>query len=135
MSDLAAFIEARLDDDEHFARTMTEVGERYAATASSGKALMAGVLAASFMCEPGVAEMVERYADGLMLPPNNLERILRDVAAKRAILADMAPPSEATAKAWSNEEHTAHEMYGALILRDLAAIWRDHPDYGQVWAR
>lgn len=55
--------------------------------------------------------------------------LVRDVAAKREILAALAPPDEVTAEAWSNEEHVAHEVYGALVLKRLAFIWGNHPDH------
>ena len=71
-------------------------------------------------------------------------RVLREVAAKRAILAEHAP-TDWTAYAdrmcrrcvW-NDEEPHDELHHWVIwpcptVRALAAIYSDHPDYRQEW--
>ena len=56
------------------------------------------------------------------------ERVLREVAAKRAILA-----LAAVEVAYGRE--VDYDVRDALdvVLRHLAAVWSDHPDYRQEW--
>jgi len=127
--DLAKFLAARLDDDEDYARTMTKVGERNAADATpddvdAASAVMV-TLAANFMAKPEVVALMDRYAEDGTLPPNNLERVLRDVAAKRAILAAYS----ASVRSFGEGLSVSHRR----LVQALAAVYSDHPDYRQEW--
>lgn len=89
------------------------------------------------------------YADTTLLPTYDSEhqanwntaRVLRECAAKRAII-------EQAAKATEDRESVIQEFCvgtketteayatdpGKLILESLAAIYSDHPDYQQEWS-
>jgi hypothetical protein len=58
-------------------------------------------------------------------------RVLAEVAAKRAILADL----EGNVRYWSSDDHTraAAEMALEAVQRRLAALDATHPDYQPGW--
>ena len=62
-------------------------------------------------------------------------RALREVAAGRAIIerykhAAAAPPPNANFTAGQDD---GYRQACADAIRDLAAVWSDHPDYRQEW--
>jgi hypothetical protein len=57
-------------------------------------------------------------------------RLLREVAAKRAILAIADDQPEAD---WDGRQHT-HWLTMDKVLRALATVWQDHPDYRTEWS-
>jgi hypothetical protein len=95
MDDLIAFVKARLDEDE------------------------AG---ADEVHLPRTCSSVDRDGDfdtswcDCYYPA----RVLREVAAKRAILDSR----------WGGPDHA--DMWESCVL-DLATVWSDHPDYRQEW--
>lgn len=116
MSDIAAFIEARLADDQ----------------------------AAAESVQIGLAP-VDDPLIALFTPA----RVLREVAAKRAMLARhrimragesywFGQAEAATAchgcGTDRNEEATTPDINDCPELRDLAAVWSDHPDYRPEWS-
>lgn len=70
-------------------------------------------------------------------------RVLREVAAKRKILARHAPHRTASgglACDWCSEDtddrpQLAKVSWPCGDVRDIAAIWSDHPDYDPSWER
>lgn len=53
------------------------------------------------------------------------DRTLAECAAKRAIIAGIIP---------ERDPHAGHPDYDPLwVIRELAAVYRDHPDYKQEW--
>jgi hypothetical protein len=144
--DPTEFLAARLDEDEDYARTMIEVGERNAADATPDDvaAVAAFMLTASagFMARPEVVALVERYTGDGTLPPNNLERVLREVAAKRAIVRALEAARRERPAAGSPRDdpydpaasYSAGEHSGLLAAAEaLAAVWSDHPDCDPEW--
>lgn len=104
MSDWAAFVCARLDEDEAGAR---------------------------FMMDREASGDLPR-TEWLGLPLG--ERVLREVAAMRAImdLSFSADENErAFISEHGNLEDYEYPLDGERIRRHLAGIWRDHPDYPQ----
>ena len=110
MDDLIVFLRARLGEDEHIA------------------------LAA------GSCDYYDDIDDCLPLADERNHalhqspwRALREVEAKRAILAEYAPVAK------NDGQHEPEYAYGwaeglGMAVRALAAIYRDHPDYRQEWA-
>jgi hypothetical protein len=65
-----------------------------------------------------------------------IRRLERDVAAKRAIvrLADEANWLDVDADRGARRRDLAQQPYvGDLILRHLAVVYSDHPDYRDEW--
>jgi uncharacterized protein DUF6221 len=101
VSDLVAFLRARLDEDEREIRNDPPAGMGYAVLA---------------------------------------RRMVREVQAKRAILDHYADLTRAT---YPRELYRPGDgkptvawglvKYGDYALRQLAAIYSDHPDYDQEW--
>lgn len=157
MSDLAAFIEARLADDERIANEATMAGqiwsqadpERYPGHIEDS----AGVVVYDEGAPTGdQAAHIARH-DPL--------RVLREVEAKRAILAEHEPawqavewPHDQNGKGdapvcprCQNAEHDTPEDPGVLpegfvtsyvlapcpTLLAILSVWSDHPDYDQGW--
>lgn len=113
MDDLTAFLNARLDEDE---------------------------AAANEVHLPRTCGSVDRDGDfdpdpvwcGCKYP----SRVLREVAAKRAILyryEDCLDRMEHPDYPQSVARDQARE-YEDFILPNLATAWSDHPDYRQEWA-
>lgn len=114
MDDLAAFIEARLDEDEAAPDVHAE-----------GCALHAWLRNdVPSACDCGYPA-----------------RVLREVAAKRAILERHAPHQPAfggLACNWCSEDvddrpSVAKEPWPCDDIRAIAAVWSDHPDYRAEW--
>jgi Family of unknown function (DUF6221) len=116
MSELVAFCNARLDEDEAAARA-----------AASGP----------WMPRRGPnAARVEHIAR------HDPARVLREVAANRAILEYYVEPPNGfrtgNAEVISSAEGGSGRAAGVLtvieaIVLDLAAVWSDHPDYDSAW--
>lgn len=136
--DLAAFIAARLDDDERIA------------------------LAAAWPEPPDLVTRVDSVTAARHVLRHSPARVLADVAAKRAVLAYAAAPVVRTTPAdpcpwpevtvidgrphvWTIDGHrdiTAEWQAWAApreepahpeLLRALAAPYADHPDYRDEW--
>jgi hypothetical protein len=60
-------------------------------------------------------------------------RVLRDVEAKRRIMAEAVVIRDSLAAGWGLGP-TDGENTGYTLLRLLAAVWSDHPDYQPEWA-
>lgn len=110
--DLAAFLAARLDEDEAAAKAAwgVEWDWRY--------------VAEPFGERPSIAHTVH-------IARHDPARVLREVAAKRAILARYA-----TVQAWSyppgdGDEAVQDEL--GEVTRSLAAVYSDHPGYREEW--
>lgn len=130
---VVAFVSARLDEEEEDARKAE-----------------ATVLPPGFPRETYLAYGLERAGFGLAYQGFALihdpARVLREVAAKRAILAAHAP--ETPSKYGSDVPRCTacltyregwHEDWNAdawpcRTVRHVAAIWNDHPAYDPAWA-
>lgn len=130
MTGLVAFLNARLNEDEHpgwVERRCDGCGQRIATRGAAG-------LAYCTTCQPADLPFVG-------------ERWLREVAFKRAILAAHAPdylsrygsPGPPQCKACISdragyEEHWEGDDWPCLDVRSLLALYSDHPDYDPAWA-
>lgn len=112
---LTAFIAARLDEDEAIARAAGD------ATPPPWHAAGGDIMSrADGRCAAN--------ADGPEAPHiarHDPARVLREVAAKRAMVAECVRTCE--------YEDYGHALAGAVI-KVMAAAWSDHPDYRQEWA-
>lgn len=119
MDDLIAFVNARLDEDEA------------AAKAARGVEWDWRYVAQPFGERPSIAHTVH-------IARHDPERVLREVAAKRAILAAYEQEGAQPIHRPDPEVLTLIEArldaYEDAVLA-LAAIWSDHPDYRQEWAQ
>jgi Family of unknown function (DUF6221) len=108
MSDLVAFLRARLDEDEAYAREPQGWNEY----------------------DPG--------------DPGDPARVLREVEAKRKILADLPGYSKQRREFRDGmylpenaDYHSGHadgtDDSARYVARCLAAVYRDHPDYDEAW--
>jgi hypothetical protein len=109
--DLVAFLRARLDEDEAGAR---------------------------FMMDREARAQVPR-TDWLGSPFG--ERVLREVEAKRAILAEHQPepwgephPELLRCPGHGDESSGYWTTWPCIEVRAIAAVWRDHPGYDPTWA-
>jgi Family of unknown function (DUF6221) len=117
--DLSEFLRARLDEDEAAAR---EIHEARVCT--------------------GCSDGWEAGFDPDRCDCDYPARVLREVEAKRAIL-DRHMPHETAFKGlacnWCSDDvddrpQLAKVRWPCPDVRDLAAIWSDHPDYDPAWA-
>ena len=129
MDDLAAFISARLDEDE-------------AAHRHAGQGRIAWL---TYNREDGQLSHTtvaadhhdgEWCADGKLLPePASVlivydqQRALREITAKRAMVdaATNVPDDD-------DPYYGGYDTAMEFALRHLAAVWSDHPGYQQEWA-
>lgn len=114
MSDLAAFLAARLDEDEAAAKAaIRETAPQWAAD---------GHWALYEHPEEGMQQVClnENFEDDPIthIARHDPARVLREVEAKRRMLEELDLP-------YPGEEH---------LLKLLAAVYRDHPDYDPAWA-
>ena len=117
MSDLtlAGFLAARLGEDERIAR------EAYA----DG---------------PGAGMISVPHATGALIARHDPARVLREVEAGRTLLRYFTDPqtheplSVAIAPdAYALGRGEGITLPGSWILRELAAVYSDHPDYREEW--
>lgn len=133
------FLHARLDGDEAYARTAfadhNDAGPEWSEPWSGG--VMAG------------PEVVDTFDSGISrhMVRHDPARVLREIAAKRTILAEHTPtdwPTRAPAICpvcgqWNWEVAMGDDAGTPLhhpcpTLRLLASVYADHPDYQQEWA-
>jgi Family of unknown function (DUF6221) len=131
--DIAEFIRARLDEDEAAAR------------AAAGRA--PGPWVGAFKqvtSEPSSAEISIVATTEWSDTSHHIERweparALREVAAKRAILAIHEPlPSvygepPVCGACWPQPRPGTHPLWPCSTVRPLAAVYSDHPDYRAEW--
>jgi len=126
MDDLAAFITARLDEDEALASRAAKTPTANGPDAEWNPGLPFDV----------ISEHIARHDPA---------RVLREVAAKRAIAADHAAghapnigphkgrPCCRSCGALDDDPYLA-EPWPCDTIRALAAMWSDHGDYRAEWA-
>jgi hypothetical protein len=127
MDDLTAFITARLDEDEAIAKA---AANRHWLTDDNIITLHPEHDGDGFMSWP-------TRADAQHAANHDPARVLREVAAKRAVLAWYADALDAS-KLFKEKLGTGTHMATAAesylnVMRGYAAVWSDHPDYKQEW--
>ena len=143
---LAEFIGARLDEDEAAARAAPGVHW----TATEGDSIAGAAVYDeqwrlldpahynhdnALSTRPGATgpQYIERARDELAahIARHDPARVLREVEAKRKILAEVVPAIEAMDMQIINEYGTSQDEPDAHwpLLRIMAVVWSDHPDY------
>lgn len=127
-SGLVAFLTARLDEDEETAREAT------AQTSEYWQPYFKQVIAPGSRYETEAAEANSSEAAS-HIARHDPARILREITAKRAVL-DRHQPGEhwdgTPICRWCSPGE-ARLSWPCNDVRDLAAIYSDHPDYRQEW--
>jgi Family of unknown function (DUF6221) len=127
MSDLLAFLNDRLDEDEATARAAASWPNHEADGWREALAAQANELGAAEV------EHIARHGP---------DRVLRQVAAMRAILEYyVEPPNGYRSGSLEPMSATIGEVRKAptvltvieAIVLDIAAVWSDHPDYDPAW--
>jgi Family of unknown function (DUF6221) len=131
MTDIAAFLNARLREDEAAAKAAAP-GPWHGHEAGSLRAVLP---AKGIGPDTAVVEHIARHDPA---------RVLREVAAKRAILEFYVEPPDGlpagdsevisgVAEAGSSRPPRLFSVIELIVL-DLAAVWNDHADYDPAWA-
>ena len=129
--DLTAFLRARLDEDEAYLLELTEIGERKRDTATEADFAANMPAVRELLADPAVQRVMERQVALGYPPPNDVSRVLCEIEAKRAILAEC----DLLLKVGIAYPDEAGPASAALILRHLAAVYSGHPDYDPEWGR
>jgi len=114
--DLTAFLTARLDEDEAAAGRIAAMIERQnmgGAWGSSGPPVTGNTVTINTAWLP--------------------DRVLREVAAKRAIVAEY-DRLNAAYEAFRHGANQAAMLAAQTAVEHLAAVYSGHPDYRQEWA-
>ncbi len=116
MTDLVAFIRARLDEDQRTADGLSfacRIPNKMPDFTSAGG--------------PAAEEFWESFGPA---------RVLREVEALRAIVALVLDYENEIDQEWGTGDSPAESRTEEIpALRALAAIWRDHPDYDPSWGQ
>lgn len=117
MNELADFLRARLDEDEQAARAafsgQVDPEDGWGAERAEGYRHTTITPHVGMIHEPVQADHVVRW---------NPARVLREVAAKRALMVEL------DSSGGPETEDAYH-----VVLRRLAAVYADHPDYREEW--
>lgn len=132
--DLAAFLKARLDEDEAYLRELTEIGE-HKRDAMSEADIAANMPAfQELMTDPGVLRIMQRQVALGYAPPNDVSRLLHEVEAKRAVLAAYERQF-AERKSHPGDLAVSSALLALHgVVKALAIVYSDHPAYAPAWA-
>lgn len=119
MTDLAAFILARLEEDEEAAKRAGGGAWEY-----RDSWVWCGYYEVA-----DVFNIPDTDETGAHIALHDPSRVLREVAAKRAIIAKTFPLIESE---WGGKDFTSD--WGMELLRFLALPYSDHPDFRPEWA-
>lgn len=133
MSDLVAFVRARLDDDEAAALAAAQGPGRDWDAASQGQGRerdgvlwdedRANVIAWFDGHLPGAAHAAR----------HDPRRVLREVKALRAIVDLHELLGDPADYDYGAAPCLCEEIWPCATVKALAGIWRDHPDYDPAW--
>jgi Family of unknown function (DUF6221) len=137
MDELIAFVTARLDEDEATAKA-AQPGPWTLDEWTGGFGRMACVMvpfgAAAANAKTGLTAMAklgtQDYETAAHIARHDPARVLREVAAKRAILGDCIE----LAGMDPYDVGDAGVRLAQAALRQMGTAWSDHPDYRQEWA-
>lgn len=148
MSDaLVAFLTARLDEEEQGARTAeADHPSPWRWIDPGGKVKQALVDARLWTIVPSAnADVYPSVKAASHIARHDPARVLREVAAKRRIVARHRPTrgydgdrtDGLVCQVCAAEDHSGGldgRAYPCDDLRDLASVWLGHPDYEPAWA-
>jgi hypothetical protein len=147
MDDLAAFIEARLAEDEAMAKAAAADVNRLAGRANwTSEARMVTDAEDPDWAIADLSPFVDDECLARHIACHDPARVLREVAAKRAIAAEHQPRRVGQSLTWCGRCHQVirdaredEDPCGPFdwpcpTMRALAAAWSDHPDYRAGWA-
>lgn len=147
MSDLIAFIQARLDEDEQGARAATGgtwvVGPNFGGRDNRVYVTFEGAgidTIGTCVIAGQVANMPGFRANASHIARHDPARVLREVEAKRRLLMLRSNAAGAVAGVWEgtpNRNRVVDHAYLEAItdvLTELATVWSDHPDYQAEWS-
>lgn len=129
MDELTAFLKARLDEDEAAAYGLCGNGAHMA------KWLISGDGAIFIGTDPPPEVPIARAHDERVaqwIAHHDPARVLREVAAKRAIVAAWLESEAALDRGYS-DVNRGGQLALRTACRHLAAAWEDHPDYREDW--
>ena len=131
--DLAAFLAARLDEDEAAAKMATKFPHWHAQPWYDGQFLKDGrTERADLWGRPGMQFTGQGALDTVVadhIARHDPARVLREVAAGRALLADYLQAIDDYA-----EFDVIRINHLKRAVKWRAAVYSDHPDYRQEWA-
>ena len=135
MDDLIAFLNARFDEDEAAAQAAARDTERFAGRANWSAAFGTIVTDAE---DPGwaicdLAPFVDDECLARHIARHDPARVLREVAAKRAILAEYERVA-GSAQAYPNNATITSLGAAQTVVKALGTVYSDHPDYRGEWA-
>lgn len=139
MDDLTAFVTARLDEDEAAAIAAGDGAAESARWRTREHPSDSGIVRDGQGAVVIYDEGVPSDEDAAHIARHDPDRALRDVAAKRAIVARHKPLSGVGGMycAWCSDDTDTASLnwrWPCPDIRDLAAVYSGHPDYRQEWA-
>jgi hypothetical protein len=159
VSDLVAFLTARLDEDEAVAKACPDEsghlnwfdsrvvasGDHTIRTcppsgmvAGEGNRVVCRIRRVDTIDDVGTYDLGDPDARAGHIARHDPARVLREVDAKRKILAlhgaSIGGTWCVTCDPGSDVSGDAGAWYPCLTLRTLAAVWSGHPDYDPDWA-
>ena len=133
IEDLVTFLNARLDEDEAAAKAATVGPWEFEGDDPTDDEI--------YSVHDGIADLVgvavaftrdRQVANGQHMARHDPARTLREVEAKRAIIAEAGRIAQ-SASMYPNQGNAAALIAMQTVLKILAAEDRDHPDYRQEW--
>ena len=127
---LSEFLAARLADDEQYVHVLRDVGERLMASGQTAEFIDGEGFLCAVMADPQARQVIERFGlEAKVLPPNDLDRVLREVEAKRKILHGYETSIGAEFPDFDGGYLGAMED----AVKHLAAVFASHPGYDPSW--
>lgn len=138
LTDLVAFLAARLDEDEAAAlhvQSWDAEHEKDMPEAEMRECIELASQRKRNYDQPWWAANMRYQLDRRKLP-GDPARVLREVKAKRAIVQRYEHGTAGDLPEWKTGRYLIEAALAILlgVLRDLAAIYSDHPDYRAEWA-
>jgi hypothetical protein len=141
MSDLVAFLNARLGEDEVAALRAQEAapeqsGHWHSAYARDDLDPSDWLIATVPLSFTPVAGPGLNQATAAHIARHDPARVLREVEAKRKILAEIVPAMDRMEDQIDAEWGTGHDplVESVALLRIMTAVYGDHPDFDPTWA-
>jgi hypothetical protein len=126
VTDIVAFIRARLDEDERIAR---------AATAGPWEVNSADYPESESICAPdgtAVVAAFDSHHEAFHIARHDPARVLREVAARRRTLGRHEAHEGRCVVCCTGDDDGWHVAPCGTVC-DLADAWSDHPDHDQAW--